>query len=116
MLRAEHKRHVIGPVTLEDQFRRERVFVDEAQLFCNPVKKDHASVVTGILPRLPGTPDRLVCYELKPHRRIEKRVNMRDQFANAVLKVERSETLCVPSTLLDVHPQPSSLRDVQPEP
>jgi len=28
---------------------------------------------------------------------------MRDQFANAVLKVERSETLCVPSTLLDVH-------------
>ena len=99
---AEHKRHVIE-VTLEDQFLREKVSVGDAQLFCNPVKKDHAGVVTGILPRLPGTPDRLVCYELKSQKRIEKLVNMRDQFANAVLKVERSETLCVPSTLLDVH-------------
>jgi len=80
--------------------------VDKARLFCNPVTKDHAGVVTQILPRVPGTPDRLVCYKLKPSRHIDRLVNMRDQFANAILKVEKAETLCVPSTLIDVHPQP----------
>lgn len=102
---ARNRRSSIPAVTLEDQFRREQVAIDGARLFCNPVKKDHAGVVTEILPRPAGAPDRLVCYGLKPKRKTERLVNMRDQFANTVLRVEHSEALCVPSTLMSTSPR-----------
>jgi hypothetical protein len=101
---AKHERNIFAWVTLEDQFRREQLRVGKARLFCNPIRKEHAGAVTEILPRPSGTPDRLVCYDLTPRRRTERLVNMRDQFANAVLKVVHGESVCVPSTLLDMQP------------
>ena len=119
------------PVTLVDQFGTTQASVERANLLCNPViKKEHDGAVTEILLRAPDTPDHLVCYDLKRrghddddddghdghdgHRYCHgsdhdhsdhhsgRLVNMHDQFGRAVLKVEDSETLCVPSKKLKV--------------
>jgi hypothetical protein len=100
----KHRHTNIGSVILEDQFRREQVSVEEADLFCNPVRKQHDGVVTEVLPRPDGAADRLVCYDIKPNRRTERLLNMRDQFANAILKTEKSESLCVPTNLISTQP------------
>ena len=117
------------PVSLVDQFGSTEASVYRAELLCNPViKKEHDGAVTEILLRAADTPDHLVCYDLKRRghdddddddhdddhhfshcsrhdhsdHRVGRLVNMHDQFGRAVLKVEDSETLCVPSKKLKV--------------
>jgi len=83
--------------TLRDQFTTETVRVLQPVRFCNPVKKIHNGVVTGIL-----HPDvHLTCYATSTSAFAGIGINIQNQFGlfNA-LAVRSPDMLCVPSLKL----------------
>lgn len=83
-------------VTLSDQFFGETVGVTQPLAFCNPVKKIHDGVTTGIL-----NPDgHLVCYATTPSAFAGATVNISNQFGLFTLELSRPDLLCVPSLKL----------------
>jgi uncharacterized repeat protein (TIGR01451 family) len=79
-------------VVLKDQFKEESVRVRRPVALCNPVAKTHAGHVSPI-----GSPDEhLVCYTIRAAP-FAARVNVRNQFGDATLRVRRPVSLCVPS-------------------
>jgi Concanavalin A-like lectin/glucanases superfamily len=83
-------------VTLQDQFGVEpQVLVGTPKLFCNPVDKNGEGIANPAA--------HLTCYEIKGEDK-ELVVSMRNQFGEQVLKVEKSELLCVPSEKISVVP------------
>src|SRR5262249_12472751 len=83
-------------VTLRDQFFAESVGVTQPRAFCNPVKKIHDGITTGIL-----NPDgHLVCYATTPSAFAGATVNISNQFGLFTLELSRPDLLCVPSLKL----------------
>jgi hypothetical protein len=80
-------------VSLVDQFGKARVKVGRAELFCTPVSKNDERILR---------PDRhLVCYGIQPRDRVGKTVVVRNQFGATFLRVQKAESLCVPSSQVD---------------
>jgi hypothetical protein len=76
-------------VDLVDQFGKARVKVGRIELFCTPVSKNDEGILR---------PDRsLACYGIHPRDRVGRTVIVRNQFGLALLRVKKSEMLCVPS-------------------
>jgi uncharacterized repeat protein (TIGR01451 family) len=86
-------------VVLKDQFKEETVRVRRPIALCNPVTKTHAGQVSPI-----GSPDaHLVCYAIRAAR-FAGRVNVRNQFGEATLRVRRPVSLCVPAQKRELPP------------
>ena len=82
---------------LKDQFTSENVTVLRPVIFCNPVRKSHNGVATGILhPNI-----HLTCYTTSTSAFPGIAINIRNQFGvfNA-LGVRQPDLLCVPSLKL----------------
>jgi hypothetical protein len=82
--------------TLKDQFISETVGVLQAVAFCNPVKKIHNIVVTGI--QFPAI--HLVCYATTGSIFAGANINTSNQFGQFSYEVGRPDLLCVPSKKL----------------
>lgn len=81
---------------LKDQFLSENVGITSPLAFCNPVKKIHGGVTTGIL-----NPDvHLVCYATTASVFEGANINISNQFGLFSLSLNRPDLLCVPSLKL----------------
>lgn len=81
---------------LKDQFLSENVGITSPLAFCNPVKKIHDGVLTGIL-----NPDvHLVCYATTASVFDGANINISNQFGLFSLSLNRPDLLCVPSLKL----------------
>jgi hypothetical protein len=83
-------------VTLRDQFHTETVRVLDPIAFCNPTRKIHNAVATGVQ----NAPAHLTCYTITPSPFGGASVNVLNQFGGAQIRVLRADVLCVPSQKL----------------
>jgi hypothetical protein len=91
-------------VTLEDQFRRDTLWVEQPVLFCNPVEKRVGGKVVG---RIVEREVHLTCYDLHgPQRAEATRVQISNQFEEDTFTITSFELLCVPSKKLGFEPAP----------
>ena len=89
-------RPVKATVSLRDQFHDEpQVRVGYPLLFCNPTRKEHDGVFTGVK----NAQDHLACYQLEP-RPFETSVAAIDQFGTAERRVKDANLLCAPTAKL----------------
>ena len=83
-------------VSLRDQFGFALAEVEQAELFCNPVKKDGEEVLDPLA--------HLTCYEIEDDE-VERGVLVINELPdNQFLELEEAELLCVPSEKLAVVP------------
>jgi hypothetical protein len=83
-------------VTLRDQFHTETVRVLDPIAFCNPTRKIHGTVSTGVQ----NAAAHLTCYTITVSPFGGASVNVLNQFGNAQIRVLRADVLCVPSQKL----------------
>lgn len=76
-------------VVLRDQFGESETTTAKPVLLCNPVSKNKEEVR--------DKETHLVCYEIRPHKSVEKRVEVQNQFGMELLSVGTPRILCVPS-------------------
>ena len=80
------------PVALLDQFTTDvDAFVEKPLTLCNPVVKNGEDTIVD-----PNS--HLVCYQLNKQAKDDREVFTEDQFGVKLLRVQASQTLCVPST------------------
>jgi hypothetical protein len=78
---------------LRDQFQSGGREVGRIVSICAPVTKRHNDKITKA--RYPQI--HLVCYAVRPHKKIGKTVETSNQFGRARMTVAEEQTLCVPS-------------------
>lgn len=83
-------------VTLRDQFHTETVRVLDPIAFCNPTRKIHNTVATGVQ----NAQGHLTCYTITRSPFDGASVNVLNQFGQAQIRVLRADVLCVPSQKL----------------
>jgi len=83
-------------VTLRDQFHTETVRVLDPIAFCNPTRKIHNTVATGVQ----NAQAHLTCYTITVSPFGGASVNVLNQFGAAQFRVLRADVLCVPSQKL----------------
>jgi hypothetical protein len=85
----------IGSVTLKDQFGRRTAQPAKPFQLCAPVQKTLRGKVTP----LQHPVRHLLCYRIKP-KKVERQVQIRNQFEIRTLRTRKSVSLCVPSNKL----------------
>jgi hypothetical protein len=92
-------------VTLEDQFRRDTLRVEQPVLFCNPVEKRFAPGPKGVA-KIEEPEVHLTCYDLHgPQRTEATKVDIKNQFETDTFTITSFELLCVPSAKLGFQPE-----------
>ena len=89
-------KRVGAPVTLRDQFHTETVRVLDPIAFCNPTRKIHNTVPTGVQ----NAAGHLTCYTMTPFPFAGASVNVLNQFGSGPIRVLQADILCVPSQKL----------------
>jgi hypothetical protein len=82
-------------VSLKDQFTEQRHKVGEPILFCNPTRKEHGGVFTGVR----NATEHLVCYAIS-REPFERTVVALDQFGTQTRRVRDADLLCAPTLKL----------------
>jgi len=83
-------------VTLKDQFHTEQVRVLDPIGFCNPTRKIHNGVATGVQ----DAETHLTCYTITPSPFAGASLHIANQFGRGQIRVLKADVLCVPSRKL----------------
>jgi hypothetical protein len=90
-------------VTLEDQFRSDKLRVEQPVLFCNPVEKRVGGKLVG---KIVEEEVHVTCYDLHgPQRTEATRVGIKNQLETDTFTITAFELLCVPSAKGEVRPE-----------
>jgi hypothetical protein len=74
---------------LRDQFGRRKVSVAKPSQLCAPVKKNETGVRDPV--------HHLVCYQVRPRRKVPRRVSVHNQFGGELTRTVLSDQVCLPT-------------------